>query len=423
MSNGTPVTQLPEVTVTATPLPPTSSAGLVLRIQGTDYGGWLLVRVRRSIEEAAAAFACEVSERWPGQSQPWQIKPLDACQVLLDGKVVLTGYVEVYAPSFDGRTHRVEVRGHSATVDASDSSIEIDGGQLQNLTLQEIADRVLKPLGVNATFDVPPGTKLADVQVQQGETAYALLERLCRMQQILVSDDERGNVYFTRVGARRASGTLEQGKNILAATAELDWSERFSKYTVKAQKPNLDDQENFDAGSGTRGAGRAGDGTDDGTDAGEPGGPGDTVVSPSGSATDPAVKRNRPLIIYGDNVMDAQEAAKRAEYELRRRIGRSQRAHVTVQGWTQPDGTLWRIGDLVPITAPWLGLNESLAIAAVEFLKDDGGTRTQLELTLPAAFMPTAQEMDAAAKPASGDDTDTKAAFWSGANQSAPGGE
>jgi hypothetical protein len=37
--------------------------------------------------------------------------------------------------------------------------------------------------------------------------------------------------------------------------------------------------------------------------------------------------------------------------------------------------------------------------------------------------MPTAQEMDAAAKPASGDDTDTKAAFWSGANQSAPGGE
>jgi len=402
-----PVTPLPEVTVTATPLT-NAGAGLVLRIQGMDYGGWTTVRVRSSIEEAAATFACDVSERWPGQAQTWQIAPGDSCQVLLDGQVVITGFVERYAPSFDARSHRVEVSGHSATVDASDSSITIDGGQLQNLTIEQVAERVLKPLGLKVTFNAPAGTKLGDVQVQQGETAYALLERLCRVQGVLVSDDEKGNVLFTRVGARRASGTLEQGTNIVAASAELDWSDRFAQYVIKAQKPNLDDEENFEVGSGE---------SEDGDTAGSSG---DTVTAPSGSAKDPAVKRPRTLIIYGDNVMDAADAAKRAEYEKARRIGRALRAHVTVQGWAQPGGALWRKGDMVPIKSEFLGLNQSLAIAAVEFLKDDSGTRTQLELTLPGAFMASAQEIDAAAKPAKGDDKDNKSNFWTGAKQSGP---
>src|SRR5262249_8845001 len=122
----TPVTQLPEVDVTATRLtPPGSGSGLVLRIEGTDYAGRLAIRVRRNLEQGAAEFACEVTERWPGKAQPWPIKPGDACQVLLDGQVVVSGFVDVYAPSFDARSHRVEVRGRSATADAYDSSIEM----------------------------------------------------------------------------------------------------------------------------------------------------------------------------------------------------------------------------------------------------------------------------------------------------------
>jgi hypothetical protein len=53
-------------------------------------------------------------------------------------------------------------------------------------------------------------------------------------------------------------------------------------------------------------------------------------------------------------------------------------------------------------------------------VKDDGGTRTELELTLPGAFMASAAEMDQAAKPASGDAKDTKAAWDAGA-QAGPG--
>jgi prophage tail gpP-like protein len=399
------VTQLPEVEVSASRL--TDATGLVLRIEGTDYGGWTSVRVRRSIEEASSPWACEVSERWPGQDKPWPISPGQKCEVILDGMLVNTGWVDAYTVAFDARSHRVEARGRSLTEDAVDSSVEIDAGQLQGLTFQQIAERVMKPLGIKVVYDAPAGEKLPDVQIQQGETRHAFLERLSRLLGVLVSDDERGNLVVTRPGAHGASGKLVQGQNILAASAEFDWSDRGSSYTVKAHNKNTDDAADWDPDSGD--GGDSGEGGDGG--GGEP----DTLVAPSATVTDPAVKRNRPVIIYGEHVMDAAQAKQRAEYEKARRIGRSKRARVTVQGWTQPDGTLWHAGDTVPIDAKFLGLNESLVIASVEFVKDDGGTRTDLELTLPGAFLATEQEIDRASKPASGDAKDTKQAWDEGA--------
>lgn len=419
--SGAPVTQLPEVDVTASRL--AAGTGLVLRIDGTDYGGWLSVRVRRNLEQAAAEFDCEVTERWPGKSTPWQILPGAACEVLLDGKLVVTGYVEVFAPSFDAHSHRVEVRGHSKTIDAYESSIEIDGGQLKGLTLQQVAERLLKPFGITVTNQAPTGEKLGDVQIQQGETPYALIERVCRMQGILVSDDEQGHLVLTRAGSGRAAGKLvqsESGKNgnILAASAELDDSSRFGTVTIKPQKRNLDDAADWpDTGDGN-GSGDSGGGA-----VRKPvpeSGPGDTGVSPSGSATDHGVTRHRPLIIYGENVSDAKEAQTRAEHEVARRLGLSKRARVTVQGWTQDDGSLWQTNTSVPIQAKWLGLDESLTIVAVEFIHDEGGTRTDLDLVLPASLMASDEEAAKAAKPASGDSKDTKAAFWAGAKQSGP---
>jgi len=409
-------TQLPEVEVTAARL--TDQTGLVLRIQGTDYGGWTSVRVRRSLEEASSSWACEVSERWPGQADPWPIKPGDKCEVILDGHLVNTGWVDAYSVAFDAHTHRIEARGRSLTEDAVDSSVELDAGQLQGLTLQQIAERVAKPLGIKIAYNAPAGEKLPDVQVQQGETVHALLERLSRLPGILVSDDEQGRLVFTRAGASRATGKLVQGENIVAASAEFDWTDRGSTYTVKAHNTNVNDAPDWDPASGDGGDTGAGAGGGDGPDDAESGTPGtgDTLVAPSGSATDPAVTRHRPVIIYGEHLMDAKQAAQRAAYERARRIGRSQRARVTVQGWTQPDGSLWHAGDMVPITARFLvGLDASLVIAAVEFVKDDAGSRTELELTLPGAFMASAQEMDQAAKPASGDSKDTKKAWDEGA--------
>lgn len=432
-----PSTTLPEVTVTATPLRP--STGLVLRIKGKDYGGWLSMRVRLDLQTAAREFACEVSERWPKQTQTWQIKPGDPVQVLLDGDLVVTGYVDVYSPSFDGRSHRVEVRGRSKTADLVDGSAIVDGGQFKGLTVDEIARKVADPFGIKVTTDGTKTDKVADVQVQQGETAHGVIERMSRVSEVLVSDDASGNLRLARIGGRRAAGPLVQGKNILAGHADLDDSGRYSVVVVKSHHANTEDKADWDGetgnggantrrrGRGAGGASRAGEADDSGDDdsGGEQpavGDDGDTVVSPSGKAVDKAVTRYRPLLIYGETQMTAEQAAARAAWEVRRRTGQAVKATIVVQGWRQVDGTLWDTDLTVAVTAPWLGLdNVSLVVASVEFQADEGGTRTELGLTLGDAFLPTEQQARAADKTASGKDTETKADFWKGATDTVPG--
>jgi hypothetical protein len=49
------------------------------------------------------------------------------------GSCVVTGYVFTYAPGFDGRSHRVTVRGRWRTAGLVDSAVDFDGGQLNSL--------------------------------------------------------------------------------------------------------------------------------------------------------------------------------------------------------------------------------------------------------------------------------------------------
>jgi prophage tail gpP-like protein len=338
--------------------------------------------------------------------------------VLLDGETVITGYVDVYAPGFDGRTHRVEVRGRSKTADLVDSAAVVEGGQLKGLTVPEVAKKLAKPFGIEVVTEAPAGEPLPDVQLQQGETAHAVVERLSRVQEVLVSDDARGRLVLARAGAKRAGGPLVQGQNILAGRAELDASQQFSEYVVKGQRPNLDDRADWpgesddDAAGDTARARATDDGGDD--DAGDPnvGGAGDTGVSTSGRARDTSVSRYRPLLLIAETQVTAAQAAQRAAWEARRRAGQAIKATVVVAGWRQVDGTLWDTNMLVPVTAPWLGLDRELLVASVEFQADDGGARTELGLTLPDAFLPDAAEAKRAAKSASGEDAETKEDFW-----------
>src|SRR4029453_1411845 len=218
--------------------------GVSVRIGGRDYVGWHAVTVHRGLEEASASFSCSVSERTTGMRlEPWVLAPGAPCAILVDGELVITGYIDTYSPRFDANSHSVEVRGRSRTADFVDGAAIVPGGQFKQLSLFEIAERLAAPFGLVVDALAAIGGPLADVQIQQGESCYAVLERLCRMQGLLVCDGPGGNLTLTRVGSRRAVGALRQGENILAASAELDASQRFSQYVVKGQRANTDDRE------------------------------------------------------------------------------------------------------------------------------------------------------------------------------------
>jgi prophage tail gpP-like protein len=386
--------------------------GVSLQIEGMNYAGWHAVSVQRGLEQAAGTFSASVSERWGGRTERWVIRPGSRCAVLLDGEMVLTGYVDSYGPSFDAGSHSVEISGRSATADLVDCAAIVSGGQFKQLTLLEIAERLLAPFGLSVeltdVIDLVLGP-LADVQIQQGETCHAVIERLCRLQGLLVCDGPGGTLRLTRAGRRRAQGALVQGENILSASATLDVSERHSEYTVKGQRANTDDRIESDPEfvgppepSGARMAPRL---------VAPASGAGATVRACVGIAADAGIGRYRPFLVTAETQADDAACGRRAEWEARRRAGLSVRASVTVAGWRQGGdrGPLWDTNLLVPVVSPWLGIDRTLLISSVEFRKDEGGSTTALELTLPDAF---AGESEAGS--ASGEDAGANADLWAG---------
>jgi prophage tail gpP-like protein len=328
-----------------------------------------------------------VSERTTGAPfEPWILEPGAACEILLDGELVLTGYIDTYSPTFDASSHGVAISGRSRTADFIDSSAIVPGGQFKQLSLWEIAQRLAAPFGLVVDALASIGGPLADVQIQQGETCYAVLERLCRMQGLLVCDGPAGILTLTRVGSRGAAGALVQGQNILSAGAQLDASQRFSEYTVKGQRANTDDRvdENFVGPPEPPGGARLGRPR---VAAGSASGAGATVRACIGAALDASVGRYRPWLLTAETQADDATCQRRAEWEARRRAGHATRATVVVAGWRQtPGGPLWDTNLLVPVIAPWLGIDRVLLISSLEFRKDDGGSTTAMELTLPDAF-------------------------------------
>lgn len=327
----------------------------VLSVGGRDYGGWTEIRIQRGIEQIAGAFDLTVTERWGTGRELRQIKPGEACQVRVDGVPVITGYVDAVRPAYDARTHSVTVSGRDRTADLVDCSAVYKSGQWAGRTLAQIAGDLAQPFGISVTDRTGDGEKFPAFALHEGETVFEAIERAARMRSVLLISDGLGNLVIDRAGTARAATDLVQGRNILSASAELTWKERYSSYTVKGQAQGTDNA--FGA----------------------------VVSSIKGVAIDAAINRYRPLIVLAEDQGHGVSFKRRAEWERNVRMGRGNRATVSVQGWSHSGG-LWLANQRTRLTSALLDVDAELVIASVELTLDDQGTRAQLSLSRPEAF-------------------------------------
>lgn len=388
-----------------------------LKCGGQIYGGWKGMHVTRALEQASATFELAVSERWPIEGNAWQIFPGTACTIELEGELVLTGYVDSYGPGYDANSHDISCTGRSKTMDFVDCSITGTEGQFKGLTPGDLAKLLAQPFGIEVVVE-KDGEVIKDCQVSQGETCFAMLERLARLQELLITDDAQGRLVLTRAGAGKSSSVLQQGSNLLRANATHDDSERFSDYIVKAQRSGSSAGKNDWSGIKPSPSIPAGlshgerfkleRATLEKRDA-KP----KTLTQIVGTVKDPGVSRYRPLVIVAESQADTTEAMRRADWEMRRRVGESKKADVGVVGWHQDDGTLWKQNQLVWVRSKYLGLDHEMLISKVSFHYDDGGEITDLELVMPDALLPEPKRKAKAAAAGSGSgNTGTGGGMW-----------
>lgn len=351
---------------------------LHLKVNGLLYGGWEAVRVDRGMDQISGMFDLQVSELWPDQAQEVRIFAGDACELLVDGQVIIAGYVDDVGIAHNGSQHSVSVVGRDKTGDLVDCSAIHKTGQWRQRRLEQIAAELCQPFGVQVVVapGVDTGKPFANFALQEGETVFETLERMARIRGVLLATDGQGRVVVTRTGQAKVPTPLVLGGNILEARGSISLSDRYSQYVVKGQAPGSD----FFNGP--------------------------AVSNIKATVKDPAVRRYRPLVLVSENQGDGVSLRDRAQWEATVRAARATNISVTVQGWSHAGG-LWEPNTLVKVQDRLMRLDDGveLLVRAVAFKLDDKtGTTTELSLTRPDAFKLLPQKEPS---------TNLAGAFWS----------
>lgn len=331
-----------------------------IKIGDQVYGGWKRARIERGIEQIAGSFELTVSERWPGQAVPRQIRRGERCTILVDGETVITGWVDDAMPSFAADAHEFRVSGRDATGDLVDCSAIYKTGQWSGMKLDKIVRDICFPFGIKVMVDTDIGAAFSSFSISEGESAFECIERACRMRAVMPVSDGKGGLVLTRAKDGESVAELAEGVNILSANGEFGMKERHSRYIVKGQDVGSDD------------------------DSETP----ETHTQVKAEALDDQVLRYRPLIVLAESRGPHATYKDRATWERNVRRGRSSVATVVAQGWRNlASGQLWQPNTMVHLVSPWLGVDAYLLVVAVTFtLDDERGAVTSLRLSSRDAF-------------------------------------
>lgn len=332
---------------------------LQLKVNNRVFSGWTSATVTRGLRQASATFDLSLTDRWEGQQ--WSIRPYDKCELLYNNKLLITGYVDSSAISYDAESHDVSVSGRSKTGDLVDCSVA--SKQFNNQKIESIAQSLSDPFGIKVTANVDTGDRIRSWKPDEGSTIFEAIEELARINALLITDNPNGDLLLTQAGTDRAPANLESGINLLSASAAFDVRDRFSDYIVKGQQKASDD---IDA---------------------------ETAAHVIATLKDSQVNRYRPLIVLAEDQVNTSLAKKRGQWEMNSRIGQSQSVSVSVQGW-QANGVFWAPNQLVTVKDSIIDVNTDLLIASVSYSIDESsGTTCQLELMPLEAFSPEPPEV------------------------------
>ena len=345
---------------------------VALVIAGSAYLGWTAVSIDRGIDSLVGSFSLELTSREATGAAEFPIAPGDACQIVLGGKVLITGYIDRRSRALSADNRSLRVSGRDKACDLVDCSALNKPGSWRNVSLAQIARELAAPFGVTIAVSGDSSKPIPRFALQQGETAWAAIERLARYRGLIAFSDGAGGVKIGNPaighdsGAR--TGQIREGNNLVSIEQEDDQSEQFSNYVVKGQASG-NDQHN-----------------------------GKAVAQIKGEARDAGVIRYRPLLIIGEEQSDKASLVKRAAWEAKVRKGRASTITAVVPGWFAGSGSasgpVWEPGAHASCDVPSHGLSGDQLIERVRLIRDADGTRTELTLVPPEAW---AQLADAGA--------------------------
>ena len=200
-------------------------------------------------------------------------------------------------------------------------------------------------------------SKHTNFTVNPGEKVVESINRLLTKDNLVVTDDEFGNLVIVEVGsAGKCFDRLKVGQNVLTGSSNWDASKIFSVYAVLGQHKGSDLE--F----------------------------GKQVSQDKGIAYDNRIGRYRLLVIKDTGQSSNSLNESRAEFEKNFRHADMMRSQHNVQGWRQTNGALWRPNSLVELEDPILQISGQFLINKIVLNLNQSGSITEIETISQDAY-------------------------------------
>jgi len=326
---------------------------VAIRIDGTIFRGWTTNSITRNIDKCADSFV--FSAPFDPNSEaakyiwPFTYKKTD---LFIGGKLYISGIAMKHtpSPSSSGVTMTVEVRSRAGeTVDCMSMDKNLD---YNKMTLKQIADKILKPFGIETEF--PHGDTAPFIQAnrQITDTIFGFLSGLARQKGLLVTSTTNGNMSFQQanIDAEPVAALIQQKYPLINVSASYDSIKRHSHITAVSQS-----------------AGNA---------------------NIKALIQDESIPAYRPLIITA-NEAEAGNIKDTALWKRSRAIADSAPTSAAVFGWKDEKGDDWIENSVVTVYYPLacIMVESRYLITNVSLTKDEnGGDMANLGLALPQAF-------------------------------------
>jgi len=338
----------------------------ILKVDGMQFRDWESVMVKHEMyvhPYIHYRFTC--SEGMP-LAKNWaalRIVPGMTCTVELAGNLACTGEVSTRQVYVDSRRHHIEIQGVSTTEAMANNSVVHKSGEEKDVTYQQFAEKLLKPLGLNLKVigGSLPSVKFPRISIPPGSTVLEALEIPLRaLKGVAMTSNPQGDLVLA-VGPDGGGDTVYEGN--LGRPSYIEANEIFYNSGIAKGLSVLGQRLPTDKDWGPKP-----------TSGPYQSSSGDSLAGKG--ASQQAIPLEMPA--WTDDFLKG-----RGSMEQTIQGNNEVTVYVTVNGWTKPSGGLWKIDQIVRVVSPMLVLNgsEELKTKSVTFEQDDrSGTRTTLEL-------------------------------------------
>lgn len=307
-------------------------------IGGRTHSGWDRYEVDSDLLTPADGWSVSIQQ--DRLQVPNVVKDAVSAQIKVGGDLVMTGFVDTRTQVVRRGTQSLDLRGRDLAGLLLDCSAPI--WSAQELTLEQIVAKVVRPLGIKTIRIDADGTTTRDrVAIEPGEPAWSALQRAAEANGLWPWFEPDGTLVVGGPDYSRppvATLTMRRdgvGNNIVEASETASGSERFSEVTVLGQAH----------ATGAR----------------------DGRHSVKSVVRDQAVTIHRPRVVVDHEAVNETIASARGRKLISDARVRGYELQVVVKGHRTDSGTLWTPGQRVRVVVEDLGIDDVFFLMARRF--------------------------------------------------------